>query len=153
RASPGRGEFTGVLLVLAAVTFFWPGDPWRGLRWASAVVLDLAILRAVLGPQPPVLLFPLALAGLSLGAVLSRTAALARPVGVFEVLQTMAALVIGVGGALRVSREAGYGVQAVAGGVLAASLLTTFFAGWLIPRRGNRDLDFLFYAALSLALL
>jgi hypothetical protein len=37
--------------------------------------------------------------------------------------------------------------------VLAASLLALFFAAWVVPRRGNRDLDFLFYGSVSLGLL
>jgi hypothetical protein len=154
RVTPARTEFTGVLLVLAAATF-WLGDRprWGGLRWLPALVLDLVILRAVLTSTPPVLFYPLALACLSLGLVFSRTAALARPVGFFEVLQTVAGLGIGLAGALRVSVEAGHGSTAVAGGVLTASLLALFFAAWVVPRRGNRDLDFLFYASVSLGLL
>ena len=153
-ASGGRPEFTGVLLILAAATFFWPGDDpgWRALRWAPAMVLDVVVLRAVLTSTPPVLFFSLALAGLSLALVLSRTAR-ARPLGVFEAFQTVVGLSVGLTGALRVTREAGAGTGALAGAVLGASLLTAAFAGWVVPRRGNRDLDFLFHAALSLALL
>lgn len=154
RATPARAEFTGLLLVLAATTF-WLGDrpQWGGLRWLPALVLDLVVLRAVLTSTPPVLLYSLALVGLSLALVFSRTAAVARPVGAFEILQTLAGLVIGLAGALRVSVEAGHGSGAVASGVLAASLLALFFAAWVVPRRGNRDLDFLFYASVALGLL
>ena len=149
-----RAEFTGVLLVLAVATFFWLADrpQWVGLRWLTAAVLDLVVLRAVFTSTPPLLVFSLALLALSLGFVLSRTAA-GRPVGTFEVLQTLAGVVIGVAGALRVSQQAGAGAGAVAVGVLATSLVTMLFAGWVVPRRDNRDLDFLFYAALSLVLL
>jgi hypothetical protein len=154
RAIPARLEFTGVLLVLAATTF-WLGDRprWGGLRWLPALVLDLVVLRAVITSTPPVLAYSLALAGLSLALVFSRTAALARPVGAFEALQTLAGLVIGLAGALRVSVEAGHGSGALAAGVLAASLLALFFAAGVVPRRGNRDLDFLFYGSVSLGLL
>ena len=154
RATEARAEFIGVLLILATATYFWPGDrSWRrGLPWAPAVILDLVILRTVLGVSPPALFFPLTLAVLSLGLVLSRTAG-SRPVGVFEVFQTVTGLVIGLAGALRIAREMGHGEGAVAAGVVAASLVTTFFAARVVPRRGNREQDFLFYAALSLALL
>jgi hypothetical protein len=154
RTTPGRAEFIAVLLVLAATTF-WLGDRprWGGLRWLPAVVLDLVVLRAVLTSTPPLLVYSLALAGLSLALVLSRTAALERPVGAFEVFQTLAGLGIGLAGALRASAEAGQGPGAVAVAVLAASLLAAFFAAWVVPRRGNRDLDFLFYASVSLGLL
>jgi hypothetical protein len=117
------------------------------------VLLDLVVLRAVLTSTPPLLVYSLALAGLSLALVLSRTAALERPVGAFEVFQTLAGLGIGLAGALRASAEAGQGPGAVAVAVLAASLLAAFFAAWVVPRRGNRDLDFLFYASVSLGLL
>ena len=154
RTTPGRAEFIAVLLVLAATTF-WLGDRprWGGLRWLPAVLLDLVVLRAVLTSTPPLLVYSLALAGLSLALVLSRTAALERPVGAFEVFQTLAGLGIGLAGALRASAEAGQGPGAVAVAVLAASLLAAFFAAWVVPRRGNRDLDFLFYASVSLGLL
>jgi len=153
RATPGRTEFIGVLLALAAATFFWMGERWPALRWAPAVLVDLVVLRAVTTSTPPVLLSSLALAGLSLVAVLSRTALVRKPVGAFEAIQTPLGLAIGVAGALQAARDAGSGPGPVAAGVLAASLLTIAFAAWVVPRRGNRDLDFLFYAALSLALL
>jgi hypothetical protein len=154
RTTPARGELIAVLFVLAATTF-WLGDRprWGGLRWLPAVVLDLVVLRAVLTSTPPLLAYSVALAGLSLALVLSRTAALDRPVGAFEIFQTLAGLGIGLAGALRASAEAGQGSAAVAVGVLAASLLAAFFAAWVVPRRGNRDLDFLFYASVSLGLL
>ena len=154
RATTARAEFIGVLLVLAATTF-WLGDRprWGGLRWLPAVVLDLVILRAVLTSTPLLLVYSLALAGLSLALVLSRTAALGRPVGPFEVFQTLAGLGIGLAGALRASAEAGQGSGAVAVGILAASLLTAFFAAWVVPRRSNQDLDLLFYTGVSLGLL
>jgi len=149
RATPARAEFTAVLLVLAGATF-WLGDRpgLAALRWLPALFLDLAILRAVLTSSPSVLLYSLALAVLSLGHVLRRTAALDRPVGVFEVLQTLAGLVIGLAGALRAS-----GPGAAAGAALVAAVLAVFFAARVVPRRGNRDLDFVFYALVSLGLL
>jgi hypothetical protein len=154
RATPARAEFTGVLLALAAATF-WLGDRprWGALRWLPAVVLDLVILRAVFTSTPPLLFFSVALAALSLALVLSRTAILARPVGMFEVVQTVVGLAIGVAGALRASVEAGRGLGAVATAVLATSLLVLFFAAWVVPRRGNGELDLLFYGTLSLGLL
>ncbi len=154
RATPARAEFTGVLLALAAATF-WVGDrpQWGALRWLPALVLDLVTLRAVLTSTPSFLVYSLALICLSLAFVLFRTAALARPVGSFETLQTLAGLVIGLTGALRWSVEAGHRSSTLAVGVLAASLLAVFFAAWVVPRRGNRDPDFVFYATLSLGLL
>lgn len=154
RATPARAEFTGVLLVLAG-TSYWLGDrpPLGALRWVPALFLDLIILRAVVTSTPPLLLFSLALAGLSLAHVCRRTAALARPIGAFEVLQTPTGLVIGLAGALRASVEGGHGSGAVAGLALAAALLTLVFAAWVVPRRGNHDLDFVFYSGLSLGLL
>lgn len=153
-ASQGRPELTGVLLVLAATTFFWPGDDagWRALRWAPAVALDLVVLRAVLTSTPPVVVFSLALAILSLGLVFSRTAT-GRPVRAFEALQTVAGLAVGLTGVLRVTRELGGGTGALIALVLAASLVAAAFAGWVVPRRGNRDGDFVFHAALSMALV
>jgi len=154
RATHGRAEYTAVLLVLAAATFWLVDRPqWGGLRWIVAGGLDLVVLRAVLTSTPPLLATSLALAGLSLALVFSRTAALSRPVDTFEALQTLAGLVIGLAGALRASVQAGYGPGPVAAGVIAASLLALVFAAGVVPRRGNRDLDFLFYATLSVGLL
>ena len=58
RATQARAEFTGVLLLLAATTF-WLGDRprWGGLRWLPALVLDLVVRlfeltgRATLSPD------------------------------------------------------------------------------------------------------
>jgi hypothetical protein len=153
RVTQARTEFTAVLLLLAAATF-WLGDRpgWGGLRWLPAVAVDLAVLRAALGSSPP-FLDSFVLAGLSLALVLSRTAARARPVGAFETVQTLAGLAIGLLGAVRASLEAGHGPGAVGAGVLGAAFLALFFAGWVVPRRGNRELDFIFYAGMSVGLL
>lgn len=152
RATGARAELTGVVLALAAVTFFWLGERWPPLCWAPAVLLDLVLLRGVFTSSPlPAAAF-LALAALSLLLVLSRTVA-ARPLGTFEITQAIAGLAISVGGGLRLAHDSGSGGGAVAGAMLAVSALTAVFAGWVVPRRGDRGMDFLFYAALSLALL
>src|SRR5262249_1948572 len=120
--------------------------------WVPAVLLDLVLLRGIFTASPlPAAAF-LALALLSLLLVLTRTVA-ARPLGPFEIAQAAAGLVIAVGGGLRLAHDAGSGTGALAGAMLAVSLLAAAFAGWVVPRRGDRGLDFLFYAALSLGLL
>ena len=122
------------------------------MRWVPAVLLDLVLLRGIFGITPlPAVLF-LSLAAVSLTLVLTRTAT-ARPLGAFEISQAVAGLVIAVGGGLRLARDAGAGPGAVAGGMFVAALVAIVFAGWVVPRRGNHGLDFLFYAALSLGLL
>ena len=152
RATGARAELTGVLLALAALTFFWLGERWPALRWVPAVLLDLVLLRGTFTASPlPAVVF-LALAVLSLLLVLSRTMG-ARPLGPFEIAQAIAGLAIAVGGGLRLAHDAGSGTGAVAAAMLAVSLLAVAFAGWVVPRRGDRGLDFLFYAALSLGLL
>jgi hypothetical protein len=152
RATGSRAEVIGVLLALAVVSFFWLGERWPRLRWLPAVLLDLVLLRGVFtSPTLPAVAF-LALAVLSLLLVLSRTVA-ARPLGTFEITQAIAGLAIPVGGGLRLAHDAGAGGGAVTGAMLAVSLLTVAFAGWVVPRRGDRGVDFLFYAALSLGLL
>ena len=152
RATGSRAELTGVLLALAATTFFWLGERWPDLRWAPAVLVDLVLLRGAFTSSPlPAAAF-LALAVLSLLLVLSRTVA-ARPLGTFEIAQTIAGLAISVGGGLRLAHDSGAGSGAVSGAMLAVAILAAVFAGWVVPRRGDRGVDFLFYAALSLALL
>jgi hypothetical protein len=152
RATGAREELTGVLLALAALTFFWLGVRWPHLRWVPAVLLDLVLVRGIFASPPlPAAAF-LALAVLSLLLVLTRTVA-ARPLGPFEIAQATAGLVIALGGGLRAAHAAGFGAEPVAAAMLAVSLLTVVFAGWVVPRRGDRGLDFLFYAALSLGLL
>jgi len=152
RATGARAELTGVLLALAALTFFWLGGRWPALRWVPAVLLDLVLLRGTFTSSPlPAAAF-LALAVLSLLLVLSRTMG-ARPLGPFEIAQAIAGLAIAVGGGLRLAHDAGSGTGPVAAAMLAVSLLAVAFAGWVVPRRGDRGLDFLFYAALSLGLL
>jgi hypothetical protein len=152
RVTGWGAELTGVLLTLAAVTFFWLGERWPTLRWVPAVLVDLVLLRGAFTSSPlPAVAF-LALAMLSLLVVLSRTVA-ARPLGTFEITQAIAGLAIPVGGGLRLAHDAGTGGGAVAGAMLAVSVVAVAFAGWVVPRRGDRSVDFLFYAALSLGLL
>jgi len=152
RATGTQAELTGVLVVLAAASCFWLGERWQSVRWAPAVVLDLAVLREAFTLAPGLPVVALALAALSLGVAFSRTAR-ARPIGAFEVFQTTVGLGIATFAALRLAREVGAGSGSVAAALVAASLLAALFAGWVVPRRGNRELDFLFHAALSLALL
>ena len=152
RATDARAQLIGVLLVLAVAAFFWLGERWPAVRWLPAVLLDLVLLRGVFTTTPLPAVFFLALAALSLAFVLARTAS-ARPLGAFGISQAVAGLAIAVGGGLRLARDAAAGPGAVAGGMVVASLVAIAFAGWVVPRRGNRSLDFLFYSALSLGLL
>src|SRR5262249_43219516 len=126
RATGAREALTGVLLALAALTFFWLGERWPSLRWVPAVLLDLVLLRGIFTASPlPAAAF-LALALLSLLLVLSRTVA-GRPLGPFEIAQAAAGLVIAVGGGLRLAHDAGSGTGALAGAMLAVSLLAAAF--------------------------
>lgn len=106
-----------------AVLWFSYARGWNWLRWPVALAADIAVvgvtLRA-LGPEhhelPAVamLLQSLLLAGY-LASVAVQTLVRQRNVSIFEMLQTAAALAVGFGGAVYLTRDTGGALQVVLG--------------------------------------
>lgn len=150
-----------VLLVVAAgIEVLAFRDLWPGLRWPAALVLDACLLLMVILASDPAGLprdYPALSLGLAVAAVLAapaiylagtvaRTLLRGIPVTLFEVCQSSTALVLGFGGAWKLTGSRG----AVAAGLGAASLLlgalcyAVAFA--FIERRTGRCRNFYFYS-------
>jgi hypothetical protein len=149
-------------LVAVGIATLWLGydRDWFGLRWPAALAADLAVLgltSRALGSQgleqpAVVMLIQLLLLGAYLASIALRTLALGREVIPFEVIQTPAALAVGLGGALAVVRHSGTGglPLGLATLVIAGSCYAVAFA--FVERRQGRGSNFYFYTSLALVL-
>jgi hypothetical protein len=152
--------FTVALLLIALMVELTAlRDRWLGLRWPTALVLDVAVLQTVLiavradGPPPgypalsstSVIVVGLALPLLYLGSIAIRTLVRSRAVRPFEVLQAAVALLIGFGGTLGVVRFTGAATLAVGafGLLLGAACYAVAFA--FIERREGIGRNFYVY--------
>jgi hypothetical protein len=162
--------FAVCLLVLAAMVeaLAFEGR-WLGLRWPVALVLDGTVLLAASllvrkGGLPEgfagftagtVISIQMALLALTLASTACRTLVRGRKVLAFEIVQGAAALVLGLGGAVRLAHAAGapstpFGVLSL---LIAGSGYAVAFA--FVDRRSGRGRNFYFYTTLAglLALL
>lgn len=158
------GSFTPVtiaLIVLGVATLWVSYDrDWFWIRWPTAIVADLAAIglttRALnaqpLEPAGAVMAVQILLLAAYLASFTARTLLRGRSVVPFEVIQTVAALGIGLGGAVVVARASGRGDAAlgVASILLAAGCYAAAFA--FIGRRQGLGDNFYFYATLGLVL-
>lgn len=136
---------------------------WHGLRWPTGLVLDGAVLILVWlagRPEglpegyPPVwpaaaVTAALAVPGLYLASVASRTLRLDRVASPFEVVQCLAALAIGFGGAARIvaaqgGSGSGLGVAAAVLGALCYTVAFTF-----VERRDGAGTNFYVYSTVG----
>ena len=109
-----------VFLILLGIGTLWMGYAleWVLLRWPVALVADVAVLALTLrvsnrswGELPaPVVAVQLFLLTGYLASIVTRTLVRARDVNVFEVVQSVAALAVGFGGAVYVASVTGSGV-------------------------------------------
>lgn len=159
----GRFLAPAVYLVLLGVAALWIGytRDWFGLRWPLALAADLALvavaMRAVAptvveGPRVAFLLQALLIAAY-LGSIAARTLLLGRDVVPFEIAQTAAALVVGLGGATYVAvrtgmGSAGFGAAAVLLGIAAYAVAFAF-----VERRQQGRANFYFYGTAGILLL
>jgi hypothetical protein len=161
---------TGVLipftlfLIALGVGTLWMGYSleWVMLRWPVAFVADAAVLGLTLrvtsrswGELPtPVVAVQLLLLTAYLASIVTRTLVRARDVNVFEVVQSIAALAVGFGGAVYVSSVAGSGVVvglALANLLVGAGCYGVAFA--FVARRQGLRRNFYFYTSLGLVLV
>jgi hypothetical protein len=149
--------FTTFLIMLGVATLWLGYDRgWTALRWVAAVLADVAVLalvgRALVTPPrddpSTVMAVQLLLLGGYLGSVGVRTLVRDRDVVPFEIAQTGAILLVGLGGALLVAHQTGVGAAALGGSllVLAAGCYTVEF----IDRRQTRGANRYFYTSLAL---
>jgi hypothetical protein len=152
-----------VLLLAGSVEFFAFRDRWLALRWPAAIAIDLAVLMTVswaVRPDPPpesystltvagVIALALAVPVLYLGSIGARTVLRAKLVSPFSLVQTAAALLVGVGGAVRVLSFHGASPSPVWVVVLlmGAGYYAAAFAS--IDRRSGRGRNFYSYTTLA----
>jgi hypothetical protein len=159
--SAGRMAPPVAYLILLGIATLWLGyvQDWHGLRWPVALVADVAVLvlalravhpSAVDGPATAMAL-EAALMALYLGSFATRTLLLDREVVSFEVVQTAAVLLVGLGGAAFVASSAGRG-EAALGVVSVAFGLAAYAVAFAFVERRHRErhANFYFYASVAL---
>jgi len=151
-----------LMLTLIGVATLWLGyDPdWYWLGWLPAFVVDgvlagmaIAELRAESVERPGTVLATQAFfLAVYLGSVAARTLLRRRAVIPFEVVQTLAAITVGLGGAVAVAHASGSSETAI--GVASAILGGGSYAAAFACSRSRRELrvNFDFYATLALVL-
>ena len=159
--SAGRMAPPVCYLVLLGVATAWMGYvlDWHGLRWPVALVADVAVLvlalRAVhptAGEGPAVAIgVQVALMALYLGSFATRTLLLDREVVPFEMAQTAAVLLVGLGGSAFVASSADAGESAI--GLVSVAFGLSSYAvafAFLERRRTVRHANCHFYASVGL---
>lgn len=151
-----------VVLVCLGVGTLWLGydRDWFWLRWVTAFVADVAMVglttRAIspqhLEPATAVIVVQLGMLGLYLGSFAARTIWRGRVLVPFEVAQTVAALAVGLGGALAVAKASGTGVTGLGVGSLLFGAGAYAVAFAFVGRRQGLGANFYFYASLALLL-
>jgi hypothetical protein len=160
---------TGVVVPFAfyfialGIATLWMGYAldWLALRWPVALVADMVVLGVMmraLAPDHPespgvAMLVQLSLLTAYVGSIAIRTLVRGRNVIPFEVVQTIAALVIGFGGAVQVTRATGalptmLGVSSLVFGVACYGVAFAF-----IDRSEDRGRNVYFYTTLALVLV
>jgi hypothetical protein len=144
------------------VATLWMGYSldWWALRWPAALAADVAVLGVTLRALAPehrdapqvAMLVQLALLGAYLISIAIRTLVRGRNVIPFEVVQTAAALVVGFGGAVSVTRATGtlptsLGMASLLFGTACYGLAFAF-----LDRREDRGRNVYFYTTLALVL-
>jgi hypothetical protein len=151
--------FTIVLIGLG-VAALWLGydREWTVLRWPVALVADVAVVglagRALTTPprdEPFVVLAVqvLLLVGY-LGSIAVRTLVRGRDVLPFEVVQTGAMLVAGLGGAMYVAWHTGNGTLALGLALVLLAQASYGVAFAFVDRQQGRGANFYFYTSLAL---
>jgi hypothetical protein len=150
-------------LIAFGVASLWIGYSldWLIARWPVALAADLVVfgvtMRA-LGAQHQespgmALLVQMTLLIAYLASIAIRTLVRGRNVIPFEVLQTIAALVVGLGGAISVTRATGAGTMTLAGANLLAGAACYGVAFAFIDRQQDRGRNVYFYTTLALVLV
>jgi hypothetical protein len=150
-------------LIMFGVAALWMGYSldWLLVRWPVAAVADIVVIGVTmraLATQPQdtpgaALAVQVALIGAYLASIAIRTLVRGRNVIPFEVVQTTAALAVGLGGAVSVTRATGSGAAAlgVASVVLGIACYGVAFA--FIERQQNRGRNVYFYTSLAIVLV
>lgn len=159
--------FSVVLIGLGTASLWLTyGQRWHALRWPLALAADLVVsLMAYVAAHPGglpegygdlsipgVLAIALGLPVAYLGSFAVRTLMRMRSVTVFELVQTVLALLAGFGGAVRVAWTFGSGSTALGVSALVVAGGCYFVAFSFVERRAEFRGNFLFYSTLAVLL-
>jgi hypothetical protein len=158
-ATARLGPFA-VFLVMLGVATLWLGYllQWRLLRWPVALVANVAVFIASARAATPESVESVSLAVEAqvlllvayLGSFAARTLLLNRDVIPFEVAQSVAASVAGLGGAAYLMHQAGVGGFALGAGTLALALGCYVAAAVFVERLESRRRNYYFYTTAGL---
>jgi hypothetical protein len=149
------------LLVLGLSTLWLGYDrQWTLLRWPVALVVDFVALGLVLRaigparPDPPAMVIGLlmALVGSYIASFAVRTLVRGRDILPFEIFQTAASLLLGLGGSVIVVRATHAAAEPLGVISLALGLGSYAVAFAFISRTHGKSVNFYFYTALALVL-
>jgi len=156
----GRLAPPALYLVLLGVATLWLGyvRDWVFVRWPVALVTDLVVVFMALRVVRPgsiegpgsAFLVQFALMALYLGSIAARTLLLQRDVVVFELVQTAAAILVGLGGASWVASSSGMGAGGFGAASLALGLATYAVAFAFVERRQKGRANFYFYSSVAI---
>lgn len=151
-----------VVLIVTGVAALWMAYTrgWMEFHWWPALGVDLAVLNLVVlasrrgGPPEAYATLSLTVApilALSLlfayaGSFAVRTLLRKRDVSAFEVLQTIAAVIVGLGGAARIVQVVGAGESLVGGVALVLAVASYAVAFSLTELRWQHRRNFMFFA-------
>jgi len=149
-----------IVLVLLGVGTLWCGYmfDWLLLRWPVAIVADFTVavlsLRSIstgVADTPGTALVVLVLLlATYLGSFAARTLFLNRNVIPFEVVQSVAAIFVGLGGAAYVTRATGVGTIPVGLATILLGIGGYAVAITFVERRQGRRRNFYFYTSAAL---
>ncbi|BDG05472.1 DUF2339 domain-containing protein [Anaeromyxobacter oryzae] len=133
---------------------------WHALRSPVAAAADLAVtilaFRALTGAaEGPVaaLAIQVVLVAAYLGSIATRTLLLGRRVVPFEIVQGVAAIAVGLGGAAVVALRSGMGSVGLGASAVVLGLAAYGVAFAFVERHQQHRGNFVFYASLALLLL
>lgn len=150
----------GAYLLLLGLATLWLGyeRKWSLLRWPVAMTVDFVALGLVLRaisperPEAPSLVIGLlmALVGAYLASFAVRTLVRGRGIVPFEIVQTAATLLLGLGGSVIVVRATHAPVEPLGAASLVLGIGSYAVAYAFISRTHGKNVNFYFYTALAL---
>ena len=150
-------------LIAFGVAILWLGYSfgWSLIRWPPALAANIIVIGVTMRAVAPehqdapyvALLLQVSLLGAYLVSIAIRTLVRGRNVSVFEAAQTAAALVVGLGGAVYLTRATGAVPASLGVASLVFGAACYGAAVWLIGRRENCEPNVYFYTALGLVLV
>lgn len=150
----------GAFLLLLGLSTLWLGydRKWTLLRWPAALAADFVALGLMLRsigpehPDPPALVIGLlmALVGSYIASFAVRTLVRGRDIVPFEIIQTAATLLLGLGGSVLVVRATQAAVEPLGVISLALAIGSYAVAYAFISRTRGKNVNFYFYTALAL---